>query len=236
MSSIAVRTRYGLGSRSGAVTLNSSAAEHVARPPRTSSIDAQPSPSDPSRRRRSGEGAARRATTGARRRSGPRPRRPGACSESIDTSDSIVRVVGIGRHQVPLGGDVRPGQPTHPLAEPRSQPILRARGRAARRRRRRTAGCVPASCSAVGEHELVVGAIFDRAGRRLQRVVEFVDRILVPHPTQRAQQQPRLRQPQPWHQHTGNWSIPIVNLLFDAATLAGRTVVARDRKAQAPCA
>jgi hypothetical protein len=36
-----------------------------------------------------------------------------------------VRVVGIGHDQVPLGGDVRSRQPAHPLAESRSQPILR---------------------------------------------------------------------------------------------------------------
>ena len=96
-------------------------------------------------------------------------------------------VAGFGRHQVPLGGDVLAGQPAHPLAEPRRQPVS-GRLVVALRRRRVEQRAVREVVQRGGEHQFVVGAVVDGAGRRLQCVVEFVDRLLVPHATQRRQQ------------------------------------------------
>jgi hypothetical protein len=145
-----------------------------------------------------------------------------------------VRVVRIGRCQVPLCGDVRTGQPAHPLAEPRGQPIPRdavvPRGGDFAEQR-----AVRDVVQSGREHELVIGPVIERTGRRLQRVVQLVDRILIPHPAQRAQDSADFVNRSHGIEYTWNWSIPIVNLLFDAAILAGRAVVARNRKAQAPC-
>jgi NAD(P)-dependent dehydrogenase (short-subunit alcohol dehydrogenase family) len=79
------------------------------------------------------------------------------------------------------------GQPAHPIAESRRQPlpgdpvvVLR---------------CDVAELRAVAEvvqrgreHQLVVGAIVARPGRGLQRVVQFVDGVLVPDAAHRPQQ------------------------------------------------
>ncbi len=72
-----------------------------------------------------------------------------------------------------------------------------------------------------GEHQFVVGSVVDRPRGSLQRVVEFVDGFLVPHSAQRTQQRQRISSTVGHgSQHTRNWSIPIVNLLFHAAILA----------------
>jgi hypothetical protein len=96
-------------------------------------------------------------------------------------------VVGIGGHQVALRCDMGAGQPAHSGTESRRQPLSGDPVVVLR--------CDVAELRAVGEivqggreHQLVVGAVVAGPGRRLQRVVEFVDRVLVPDAAQRAQQ------------------------------------------------
>ena len=154
------------------------------------------------------------------------PAPPCACSESHRTSDSVDRVAGFGGHQVALGGDVRAGQPADPLAEPRRQPVLGGRVVLRRPPTSPNSGLCAEIVQRGGEHQFVVGAVVDGAGRGLQRVVEFVDGLLVPHAAQRAQQVAAdFHRARPRLQHTRNWSIPIVNLLFrrgNTAASAGR--------------
>ena len=92
-------------------------------------------------------------------------------------------VVGIGGHQVALRGDMGAGQPAHSVTEPRRQPlpgdpvVVLRRDVAELRAVREIVQCGR-------EHQLIVGAVVAGPGRCLQRVVEFVDRVLVPNAAQ----------------------------------------------------
>ena len=72
-----------------------------------------------------------------------------------------------------------PRQPADPLAEPRRQPLLGSRV-VLDDRRRVEHRAVRKVVQCRGEHQFVVGAVVDGAGRGLERVVEFVDGLLVP--------------------------------------------------------
>ncbi len=186
MSSSAVRTRYGLGhglvmtGRTGPSTAG--VARSPARPRRRRRHRADPWP-----HRHSGAAATHPATTGeqrGRRRRRPRPGTPGSAPRPPTArrrSRARWRPGTAWRRRAPRPA-IQPAAPKRGASHSRAAASWWRVGRLVEQR------AVGEVVQRRGQHQLVVGAVLRwRLGRRLQRMVEFVDGVLVPHPAQRRQ-------------------------------------------------
>ena len=175
---------------------------------------------DPWRRRRSGAVAARRATRDGRRSRRRRPRRPARAATCTEVSRERRRR---SRVRWPPGSAWR-----RRVRPPASRPARRTaasaspgrRRRAARQRARRTADCAPRSCSAAARTSS--SSAPSSIARAADCSAWSSSSTASSSQTPRSERSSAAVSSSTVHrlQHTPNWSIPIVNLLFRRPTSA----------------